>query len=92
LKVRSSGKADGQQIGTADDSTLIYVDCRAHTGFVPHVLESRNQADDKWLRVRWPNATPTTKYFISSADDAFSGYVYEGFVLPAGHNGNIPGC
>jgi hypothetical protein len=91
LKVRTSGDANGQQIGTSPNTETLWVECRRRTDFTPDdVVEN---VGPRWLRVRWPNnQSNVIDPYISSASDPYTGYVYEAYAFPAGHNGRIPSC
>lgn len=89
LKVRTSGVQAGVQIGSAGDGALVWAECRQITSFAP---PAEFPVGPRWLRIRWPNNNPTKKFMDSSPEDPYTGYVYEGYVVPAGHNGHIPAC
>jgi hypothetical protein len=90
LQVRNSGEVDGRQIGSAGNNTTLWVMCRMHTDFDP---PARRDVGSSWLKVRWPVNTPeVSTFFNSSPTDPFTGYVYEGYLFPAGHNGAVPNC
>lgn len=91
LIVRTSGDMDGRQIGTAGNGATLWVDCRQRTDFTP--LNAIEDVGPLWLRVRWPNNRPdVTDTFNSQPSDSYTGYVYEAYAFPAGHNGRIPDC
>ncbi len=87
LKVRTSGLADGSQIGTAAFNAEVWAECRQDTGF-----NAGEPSGSVWYRIRWPNETPTIEFFNSSPGDSGEGWVYGGLLVPAGHNGDIPDC
>ncbi|GAB6902098.1 hypothetical protein [Kineosporia succinea] len=89
LKVRSSGYADGVQIGSAAFRSSVWATCRADTGFDPEPGDSTGAL---WYRITWPTTGPGTEFGNSSPSDPHQGWVYGGLVAPAGHDGNLPTC
>jgi len=89
LKVRTSGEPDGQQIGTATRHAVVWADCIQETSYNP---DPSVDAGPKWLKIRWPNQTPTLKAFNSERTQTTFGYVHLGWVLPVDHNGKLPPC
>ena len=72
-----------------EDRSVLWADCLATTAFEPDPVV---KAGPKWLRIRWPNQSPTNKFFNSGTSDPFRGYAYVGYTIPYGHNGRILAC
>jgi hypothetical protein len=89
LKVRTTPDLAGIQIGSAANGTTVWADCAAETGFDP---ELRDGAGPRWLHVRWPDTKPGTTFRNSDPANPLQGWVYAGFTVPAGHNGQIRPC
>jgi hypothetical protein len=89
LKIRTTNDQRGTQIGTAANRSVIWADCLSISKFDPDPVM---KAGPRWLRIRWPNRTPTTKFFNSEPGQKVRAYAYSGYTIPYGHNGNIPPC
>jgi hypothetical protein len=89
LKVRTSGLAQGVQVGSVAFKAPLWIECKRDTGFNP---EPDNPNGSVWYQTKWPNDQPTTEYFNSSPADQFQQWVYGGLIVPVGHNGNVPVC
>ena len=87
LQVRSSADASGKQIGSAGFGATTWVSCKRDSGF-----DAGESNGSVWYQTGWPNSEPTTKFFNSSPGDPQQGWVYNGLVVPAGHNGKVPDC
>jgi hypothetical protein len=87
LQVRSSGRAQADQVGSAGDGGTLWVECVADTGFAPS-----GGGDSLWARVRWPHRGHTTEYFNSAPAALYTAWAYADYLVPAGHNGAVPGC
>lgn len=90
LIVRTTGGKSGRQIGTAVQETAVWVDCRSDTGFDPGAGDT--EGGSVWLRIRWPSVKETTAFLKSQPSDPSVGWIYSGYVVPAGHNGQVPTC
>ena len=89
LWVRSSGTTTGHHIGAAFNNATIWADCVTTTTFDPDRTDTTGPV---WLRIRWPNEKPSDTLMASQPSDKYTGWVYAGQTLPAGHNGTIPTC
>jgi hypothetical protein len=89
LKVRTSGATDGVQIGSAAQDAVVWVNCRATTDFDP-VLDDQTGAS--WFLIRWPSTVPGSSFRNSEPGGPAQGWIYAGYTLPAGHNGQVPSC
>lgn len=89
LVVRSSGDETGTQIGSTSETLTLWADCVQNTGFDPR---PDTGAGPLWYRIRWPTDRPGKDFLTSSPVDRYRGWVYVGFVVPSGHNGQIPQC
>lgn len=87
--VRSSGERDGKQVGSSGDGATLWVDCLATTKFAP---PSSGEGSTRWARVRWPNKEPKKDFFNSALTDIYVGWVSYPYLVPAGHNGQVPDC
>jgi hypothetical protein len=89
LKVRTSGELDGRQIGSSAAKSTLWVDCQKRTGFNP---PSEYDVGPVWLQSRWPNKQISKEFFNSDPTDKYAGWVYAGYLVPAGHDGKIRSC
>lgn len=89
LKVRAGPELRDSQVGSASRRAIVWAECVVTNTFDP---EPDTGIGPTWLRIHWPNNSPTTQYFQSSPTDIFRAYVYAGYVLPFKHNGDIPRC
>jgi hypothetical protein len=89
LWVRSSGTTTGHHIGAAFNNATVWAECVTTTTFDPDRTDSTGPV---WLRIRWPNEKPSDNLMASQPGDRYTGWVYAGQTLPAGHNGTIPTC
>jgi hypothetical protein len=89
LIVRTSGERSGRQIGSAGNGATVWAQCLLDTGFNP---SGTNRQGSSWAMIRWPNRVPVRTFFNSAPTDPAQGWVYVGYLVPAGHNGHIPDC
>ncbi|MEU4396778.1 hypothetical protein [Kribbella sp. NPDC023855] len=89
LKVRSGPRAKDQQIGTSANRTVVWADCEQKSDFDP---DPSLDTGPRWLKIHWPNKTPGGQFFNSEPGAPAQGWVHRGYVIPAGHNGNIKPC
>ena len=63
---------------TLAEGTAVYVDCRMDDGFVA----DRAAAEvGRWYKIRYPEVADSGDF-----------WVYAGYTLPVGHNGQVPEC
>lgn len=86
LKVRSSAYPDANQIGSTHEGSILWADCIEDSGYTAGLGTSR------WLRIRWPDSSPSAQFGSSSPVDKGIGYVHADYTLPFAHNGSIPYC
>jgi len=89
LIVRSAGDETGTQVGSTSETLTLWADCVQNTGFDPR---PDTGAGPLWYRIRWPTDQPGKDFLTSSPVDRYRGWVYAGFVVPSGHNGQLPEC
>ncbi|MFF9274275.1 hypothetical protein [Streptomyces griseosporeus] len=83
------GPDSEKQIGLVRVHHTVWVECWEDSGFDGN----EGQNITKWYKVKWPTNEPHTAADLeSSRDDKYAGWMYSGYMEPAGHNGNIPEC
>ncbi|GAA1704117.1 hypothetical protein GCM10009745_59530 [Kribbella yunnanensis] len=88
VKVRTGPETSDMQFGSAGNRSILWVDCQVRSSFD---ADPTTGAGPVWLKVRWPNTTGT-EWANSQPRDPARGWVYRGYAIPAGHNGDIPAC
>ncbi|TQS42561.1 hypothetical protein [Cryptosporangium phraense] len=89
LKVRTSGTVDGVQIGAVINQSVVWGECQTRTDFDPDRTDNTGAA---WLRIKWGTNQPNAQVGFSEPSGKYSGWVYMGFTVPAGHNGAVRSC
>jgi hypothetical protein len=89
LKVRSGPTRNDVQIGSAGNRAILWAECQMTSDFDP---DRTLPTGPVWVRIHWPNATPTKEFFNSQPADPVVGWVHRGYAYPAGHDGKIPTC
>lgn len=90
LKVRSTNVVEAAQLGAVGNLNPVWVWCRSESSFdpVPH-----DEVDALWLQIAWDHQQPNeTEYLNSEPDAEGRAWVYAGFTVPVGHNGEVPEC
>jgi hypothetical protein len=89
LKVRTTDTPEGVQIGGIPSHHTVWAVCQQNSGFDP-APETGN--GPVWLKVKWANTSPGQNFFESEISAQSTGWAYKGYVVPLGHNGQIPAC
>jgi hypothetical protein len=89
LKVRTTDTAEGIQIGGIPTHHTVWAVCQQNSGFDP-APETRN--GPIWLKVKWANMSPGENFFESEISAPSTGWAYKGYLVPLGHDGQIPTC
>ncbi|MFF1295803.1 MULTISPECIES: hypothetical protein [unclassified Streptomyces] len=95
LMVRSCNVSDcpgpdsARQIGLVLVHRTVWVECWEDSGFDGH----EGQGITTWYKVKWPTNRPHKVADLeSSREDKYTGWMYSGYMEPAGHDGSIPKC
>jgi hypothetical protein len=88
LKVRSGPGAKDEQIGSTGNRSIVWAECQQTSDF--NADPSMN-IGPIWVKIHWP-ATTGTGFANSQPKDPANGWVFRGYLVAAGHNGNIPAC
>lgn len=89
LKVRTSPERDGRQIGGIRDLHPAWVICQHWSGFDPQVSSNKQGL---WYLIAWSQTEENSHFHESQPSDQHTGWVFSDFLLPEGHNGNVPDC
>lgn len=89
LKVRSTNAADGKGLGGLAPHHIAWAVCQHRSAFDPDPTTGTGPI---WLKVKWEQQEPSTAFFDSDPSATATAWVYRGFLIPVGHNGNIPDC
>lgn len=88
LKVRTGPEATDEQFGSAANRSIIWAECQMRSAFD---ADPSMKAGPVWLKIHWPSTTGT-QWANSQPKDPVQGWVFAGYVIPAGHNGRVPAC
>lgn len=89
LKVRTGPDLYDSQIGSAGNRSIVWAECQKRSGFD---ADPSMKVGPVWLKIHWPSNTPGTQFANSEPKNPVQGWVFRGYAIPAGHNGNIPAC
>lgn len=86
LKVRSTNLAEGVQLGALEPHAIAWVVCQADSGFSPGSTSS------VWHRVKWSVQEPSIEFHVSEPSASGLAWAFGEYLVPVGHNGNVPQC
>lgn len=89
LKVRSTNEVDAVQLGGLQERHTAWVDCQQTSSFD---ADPTTGAGPLWYRVRWAHQEPSVEYHESDPGAVHTAWAYAGYLVPWGHNGDIPEC
>ncbi|MFI5734871.1 hypothetical protein ACIA49_32460 [Kribbella sp. NPDC051587] len=88
LMVRTGPEADDEQFGSVGNRGIVWADCQQRSSFNG---DPSMGVGPVWLKIHWPQTTGK-EFANSQPKDPARGWVFRGYVIPAGHNGKIPNC
>lgn len=89
LKIRNGTGTMDQQVGGMSDNNIAWVTCKTMSDFDP---EPSTGVGPLWYGVKWPDNEPGTKFHNSEPAARYTQYAYGAYLLPLGHNGEVPEC
>lgn len=89
LKVRTTNTAQGDHINGLAELDQAWAVCQENSGFDP---DPGTGAGPVWLKIKWAHQTPGTDFRVSDLNAKETGWAYRGYLVPIGHNGDIPQC
>ena len=89
LKVRSTNVLEAVQLGGIAELHSAWVDCVETTGFDP---DPTTGVGPRWYRVRWAHQEPSDEFHQSDPGADTTAWAYAGYLVPVGHNGDVPAC
>lgn len=89
LKVRSTNVAEGEQLGGLAPHYPAWAVCQARSNFDPDPTTGTGPV---WLKIKWDQQEPSDEFHPSNSGAKTTAWAYRGFLVPVGHNGDIPDC
>lgn len=89
LKVRSTNVADGEQLGGLAPHYVAWAVCQARSEFDPDPTTGTGPV---WLKIKWEQQEPSDEFHESDSGAKATAWAYRGYLVPIGHNGDIPAC
>ena len=89
LKVRSTNVAAGEQLGGLAAHYPAWAVCQARSNFDPDPTTGTGPV---WLKIKWDQQQPSGEFHESNSGAKTTGWAYRGYLVPVGHNGDIPDC
>jgi hypothetical protein len=89
LKVRSTNTREGEQLGGLDELHTAWVICKAVSDFD---ADPSTGVGPRWYKIGWTQQQPSSGFFESTPTTEQTAWAYAGYLVPSGHNGDVPGC
>lgn len=89
LKVRSTNVAQADQLGGLQPHYVAWAVCQARSDFDP---DPTTNTGPVWLKIKWDQQQPSDQFHESHSGAASTAWAYRGYLVPVGHNGDIPAC
>jgi hypothetical protein len=89
LKVRSTNTREAEQLGGMAELHTAWVICQQQSDFD---ADPGTDAGPLWYQIGWTQQEPSTGYFESTPNTDQTAWAYAGYLVPSGHNGDVPTC